>query len=152
MPPGRRYHRQDGTDAGLSDDDADARRTSHYGQPEVHTRHMALDTELSLMFFDEDTSFQALREVHVAAFWRIYQLLIPFSQLTLQTQVPQRTSPVCVQKKSADFAVCFASCRAVIHTGCSCGQLRLHQCAFSQFQGFVTKFRRVLLAVAFSGC
>ncbi len=36
------------------------RRTSHYGQP-GSTRHMAFDTELSLMFFDEDILFQALR-------------------------------------------------------------------------------------------
>ncbi len=39
MPPGRRYHRQDGTaDAPVLSDDTTLMPniTSHYGQPEVH--------------------------------------------------------------------------------------------------------------------
>ncbi len=56
-------------DAGLSDDDADARRTSfHYGQP-GSTRHYGFDTEFSLMFFDEDMLFQASPSMPRQRFW-----------------------------------------------------------------------------------
>ncbi len=88
------------------------RTSSHYGQPEV--RHMArLDSQPDV--FDEDMPFRALRESMSRPFGDS-TLLIPFSQLTLQTG-NLSGHLLFAFRKSADFAVCFASCRAVIHTG-----------------------------------
>lgn len=70
MPPRRRYHRQgEIADAGLSDDDADARCTSPTGNLK-YTAH-GFDNELSLIFFDEDILHFRRFAKYVAAFWRM---------------------------------------------------------------------------------